>query len=300
VSGTAGTGKTSLSAHFASAAAARGERCLWFAFEESSSQIVRNMRSIGIDLEPAMRKGLLRFHAERPTMFGLEMHLVTIHKLVKEFKPRVIIIDPITNFATLGTEAEIKAMLTRLIDFFKMQQITAMFTSLTSGGTFMESTEVGVSSLMDTWMLLRDVENGAERNRVLHLLKSRGMSHSNQVREFLLTNHGIELRDVYLGPSGSLLMGSARVALEAEENAAAVVREQGTRGRTRELEHKRQTVEAQVASLRAAYKAEEAELLKTIEQDKIRAGVLADDRIRMGAQRQADALSTVKHNGGRQ
>ena len=135
VSGTAGTGKTSLAAHFAHAAAARGERCLWFAFEESSSQIIRNMRSIGIDLEPAVRRGMLRFHAERPTICGLEMHLVTIHKLVNQFRPRVVVIDPITNFAALGSEAEVKAMLTRLIDFFKMQQITALFTSLTAGGT---------------------------------------------------------------------------------------------------------------------------------------------------------------------
>jgi len=203
VSGTAGSGKTSLAAHFAQAATTRGERCLWFAFEESSSQICRNMRSIGIDLEPAVRRGTLRFHAERPTICGLEMHLVTIHKLVNQFKPRVVVIDPVSNFATLGPEAEVQAMMTRLIDFFKMQRITALTTSLTAGGAFLESTEVGVSSLMDAWLLLRDVQNGAERNRVLHLVKSRGMAHSNQVREFLLTDHGVELRDVYVGPSGS-------------------------------------------------------------------------------------------------
>jgi circadian clock protein KaiC len=298
VSGTAGTGKTSLSAHFASAAAARGERCLWFAFEESASQIIRNMRSIGIDLEPAVPQGRLRFHAERPTMFGLEMHLVTIHKLVREFKPRIIIIDPITNFATLGSESEIKAMLTRLIDFFKMQQITAMFTSLTSGGTFMESTEVGVSSLMDTWMLLRDVENGAERNRVLHLLKSRGMAHSNQVREFLLTNQGVELRDVYLGPAGTLLMGSARLALEAEEKAVAVAQEEERKKLLRDLERKQETVEIQIASLRSAYEAEAAELLKTIDQSNMRVAVLAADRVQMARQRQADeSAGTAKRNG---
>ena len=142
------------------------------------------MRSIGIDLEPAVRRGTLRFYAERPAICGLEMHLVTIHKLVNQFRPRVIILDPVTNFASLGNEAEIKAMLTRLIDFLKMQQITALFTGLTAGGAFAEFTEVGVSSLMDTWLMLRDVQNGAERNRVLHLVKSRGMAHSNQVREF--------------------------------------------------------------------------------------------------------------------
>jgi circadian clock protein KaiC len=257
------------------------------------------MRSIGIDLEPAVRQGRLRFHAERPTMFGLEMHLVTIHKLVKEFKPRIIIIDPITNFASLGSEAEIKSMLTRLIDFFKMQQITAMFTSLTSGGTFMESTEVGVSSLMDTWMLLRDVENGAERNRVLHLLKSRGMAHSNQVREFLLTNRGVELRDVYLGPAGTLLMGTARLALEAQEKAAAVAQEDERKKLLRDLERKQETVEIQIASLRSAYEAEAAELLKTIDQSNRRVAVLAADRVQMARQRQADESAGTAGGNGR-
>ncbi len=294
VSGTAGSGKTSLAAHFAAAATARGERCLWFAFEESASQIIRNMRSIGVGLEPAVTQGLLRFHAERPNMFGLEMHLVTIHKLVNQFKPRVVIIDPITNFNSLGSEAEIKAMLVRLIDFFKMQQITALFTSLTSGGTFEESTEVGVSSLMDAWLLLRDLESGAERNRVLHLLKSRGMAHSNQVREFLLTNQGIELRDVYLGPSGALLTGSVRDALEAQEKAQGVVREQQTAGKQREVERKRQAMEARVALLRAEYEVEQDEILKGIEQDKRAACVLAGDRVQMGEQRQADAAATPK------
>ena len=289
VSGTAGTGKTSLAAHFACASAARGERCLWFAFEESSSQIIRNMRSIGIDLEPAVKQGRLRFHAQRPTISGLEMHLVTMHKLVNEFKPRVVVVDPITNFTALGSEAEIKAMVTQLIDFFKMQQITVLFTTLTSGGHFMESTEVGVSSLMDAWLLLRDMESGAERNRVLHLLKSRGMAHSNQVREFLLTDHGVELRDVYVGPSGALLTGSARVALGAQEKAQAVVREQEIEGKKRELERKRQALEARVASLRAEFEAEQAEVLKAIGQDEAHAGVLAHDRVQMARQRQADA-----------
>ncbi len=289
VSGTAGTGKTSLAAHFAHAAAARGERCLWLAFEESSSQIIRNMRSIGIDLEPAVRRGMLRFHAERPTICGLEMHLVTIHKLVNQFRPRVVIIDPVTNFAALGSEAEVKAMLTRLIDFFKMQQITALFTSLTAGGTPLEATDVGVSSLMDTWLLLRDVQNGAERNRFLHIVKSRGMAHSNQVREFLLTDHGVELRDVYVGPSGLLLAGGAREALEAQEKAQALVRGQETEGKKRKLERKRQAMEAQIAVLRAEFEVEQAEAAKTIGQDQTRAGVLAGDRVQMARQRQSDA-----------
>ena len=294
VSGTAGTGKTSLAAHFAQGTVARGERCLWFAFEESSSQIIRNMRSIGIDLEPAVRRGTLRFHAERPTMFGLEMHLVTIHKLVNEFKPRVVIIDPVTDFTAIGSEAEIMAMLTRLIDFFKMQQITALFTGLTVVGALSEGTDVGVSSLMDTWLLLRDVQNGAERNRVLHLLKSRGMAHSNQIREFLLTDHGVELRDVYVGPSGVLLAGSARDALEAQEKALTLVRGQEIEGKNRELDRKRQAMEAQIAVLRAEFEVEQVEAAKTIGQDQTRAGVLVGDRIQMARLRQSDAGTTGK------
>jgi len=294
VSGTAGTGKTSLAAHFIHAAAVRGERCLWFAFEESSSQIIRNMRSIGIDLEPAVRRGTLRIHAERPTMCGLEMHLVIMHKLVNQFRPRVVVIDPVTDFAALGQEWEIKAMLTRLVDFFKMQQITALFTSLTAGRAFVESADVGVSSLMDTWLLLRDVQNGAERNRVLHLLKSRGMAHSNQVREFLLTDHGAELRDVYVGASGDLLTGSARNALEAQEKAQTLVRGQETEGKKRELERKRHALEAQIAVLRAEFEVEQAEEAKTIEQDQTRASVLAGDRVQMARRRQSDARAAGK------
>jgi circadian clock protein KaiC len=301
-SGASGTGKTSLAAYFAHGATARGERCLWFAFEESSSQIIRNMRSIGIDLEQAVRRGMLRFHAERPTNCGLEMHLVTIHKLVNQFRPRVVVIDPISNFATLGSEAQIKAMLTRLVDFFKMQQITALFTSLTAGGTpmesaggtLMETTDLAIASLMDTWLLLRDVQNGAERNRVLYLLKSRGMAHSNQVREFLLTDHGAELRDVYVGPSGVLLTGSARLALEAQEKAQALVSGQKIEGKNRDLDRKRQAMEAQIAVLRAEFEVEQTEAAKMIEQDKTRAGVLAGDRVQMARLRQSDASNAGK------
>jgi circadian clock protein KaiC len=291
VSGTAGSGKTSLAAHFAQAACARGERCLWFAFEESSSQIIRNMRSIGIDLAPAVRRGTLRFHAERPTMCGLEMHLVTIHKAVDQFRPRVIVIDPVSNFATLGSEAQIQAMMTRLIDFFKTQRITVLITSLTAGGGLADSTGGGVSSLMDAWLLLRDVQNGAECNRVLHLVKSRGMAHSNQVREFLLTGHGVELRDVYVGPSGVLLAGSARDALEAQEKAQALVREQEIEGKDRTVERQRRAMEAQVAALRAAFDVEQAEAARVIGQDLTRARVLAGDRVHMVGRRQSDAVS---------
>ena len=294
VSGTAGSGKTSLAAHLAAAAAERGERCLWFSFYESSSQIIRNMRSIGIDLAPAVRRGTLRIEAERSTIWGLEMHLVTIHKLVNGFKPSVVIIDPASSFATLGSEADVRAMMTRLIDFFKVQGVTALITSLTSGDATLESTEVAISALMDTWLLLRDVHNGAERNRVLHLVKSRGMKHSNQVREFLLTDHGVELRDVYAGPSGVLLTGSARGALEAQEKAQTLLYGEETQSKRHNLERKRQAMEAQVAVLRAEYEVEEAEAARMIGQDRTRAGVLAGDRVRMAHERQSDKKSTAE------
>ena len=192
VSGTAGTGKTSIAAHFANAACSRGERCLYFAFEEAPSQITRNMRSIGIDLEPWMNQGLLDIYAVRPTIYGLEMHLVKMYKMVMEFKPEVVVIDPVTNLIAIGSDTEVKSMLARLIDFLKANQITAFFTNLSHGGS-LEQTEFGISSLMDTWLLLRDIEIGGERNRGLYILKSRGMAHSNQIREFLLTDKGITL-----------------------------------------------------------------------------------------------------------
>ena len=294
VSGTAGSGKTSLAAHFANAAAMRGERCLWFAFEESSSQIIRNMLSIGIDLERAVRQGRLRFYAERPTISGLETHLVNIHKEVGEFKPQVVIVDPITNFTALGSNTEIKAMLTRLIDFFKMQQITALFTTLSTGRGSLESMDLGVSSLMDTWLLLRDIESGTERNRVMHLLKSRGMAHSNQVREFLLTDHGVELRDTYLGPSGKFLTGSARTTQEAIEKAEAVERSQEVEGRKFELERKKLILDAKIAALKAEFETEQAEILKGLGREKLRSSVQDEECVKMAHLRQIDAPASRK------
>jgi circadian clock protein KaiC len=228
------------------------------------------------------------------------MHLVTMQKEVSQFRPRVIIIDPVTNFASLGSEAEVKAMLTRLIDFFKMQQITAFFTSLTKGGTPLEATDLGISSLMDTWLLLRDVQNGAERNRFFDVVKSRGMPHSHQMREFLLTDHGVELRDVYVGPSGLLLAGGAREVLEAQEKAQTLVRGQEIEGKKRKLESKRQALEAQIAVLQAEFEVEESEAAKTIGQDQKRAGVLAGDRVQMARQRQSDANPEGKTPGQKQ
>ena len=196
----------------------RGERCIYFAFEESSDQMMRNMRSIGIDLEQWVKKGRLMFHAVRPTVYGLETHLSIMHNLINTFNPSTVIVDPISNLISVGTETETKSTLMRLIDFLKQKQITSMFTDLTHGGDALEQTREGISSLMDTWLLLRDIEIGGERNRGLYVLKSRGMAHSNQIREFLLSDRGIDIVDVYLGPGG-VLTGSARVAQEAQEKA---------------------------------------------------------------------------------
>jgi len=193
VSGIAGTGKSTLGAHFIEAACARGEKALYFAFEESQDQIIRNMRSVGIDLEKFVKKGLLKFQNARPSAWGLEVHLALIHKTISEFEPSVVVVDPITNFLAVGDEIETKSMLTRLIDFLKMRQITGMFTSLTSTGTYADDSEVGVSSLMDAWLLVKNIESNGERNRGLYILKARGIAHSNQVREFVLTDRGIEL-----------------------------------------------------------------------------------------------------------
>src|SRR5437764_10102697 len=244
VSGTSGTGKTSLAAHFADAACRRGERCLYFAFEESQSQAVRNARSIGLNLQPWIDGGLLRFHATRPTFHGLEMHLATMLRLVRDARPQVVVVDPISNMLAAGTADEARAMLLRLVDSLKQQQVTALFTNLTSAGdASLEQTDLGVSSIVDTWLLLRDIELGGERNRGIYVLKSRGMAHSNQIREFLLTDRGIELRDVYVGPEG-VLTGSMRHVQEAREKATALSRRQETEGKQRALEEKREALEA--------------------------------------------------------
>jgi circadian clock protein KaiC len=221
VSGTAGTGKSSLASSFVAAACRRGERCLYLAFEESPGQIIRNMRSIGLDLDRWMRRDLLRIHARRPTALGLEAHLVGVHRLIDEWRPRVVVMDPVTNMVAVGSETEVKAMLARLIDFMKQRQITALFTSLTEGGVAAERTDLGVSSLMDVWMLLGNLEANGERNRAIQIVKARGMAHSNQVREFVMTNHGITLIDVSRRADGSVAIGSVRGAQQQQARAAS-------------------------------------------------------------------------------
>jgi circadian clock protein KaiC len=193
VSGTAGTGKSSLAANFTSAACARGEDCLYFAFEESPSQILRNMRSVGVDLEPWTKKRLLHFHAVRPTSTGLEGHLAAIHKLIAKLRPSVVVIDPITNLVLGSGIYGVNSMLMRLVDFLKVEQITSMFTNLTFARDPQDRTAAAVSSLMDTWIVLRDSEPNGRPKRELYVLKSRGMAHSREVRELIVTKRGIEL-----------------------------------------------------------------------------------------------------------
>jgi len=290
ISGTAGTGKTSIAAHFANAACSRGEKCLYFAFEEAPSQITRNMRSIGIDLDPWMEQGLLDIYAVRPTIYGLEMHLVKMYKMVREFKPKVVIIDPVTNLIAIGSDTEVKSMLSRLIDFLKANQITALFTNLSHSGGGLEQTEFGISSLMDTWLLLRDIELGGERNRGLYILKSRGMAHSNQIREFLLTDKGIDLVDVYLGPSG-VLTGAARIAQEAQEKASELMRREEIERKKRELERKRQAIEAHITALRSEFEAAQEEVNMLTQQEELQEKAQTGDRAEMGRLRKADVSS---------
>jgi circadian clock protein KaiC len=287
VSGTAGIGKTSTAAHFAEAACKRGERVLFFCFEESPNQLMRNMLSIGIRLEPWVRKGLLRFQATRPTFYGLEMHLAVTHKFVNEFKPDVVILDPINTFIVGDKEFEIKTVLMRIVDFLKVKQITALFTSLTSGECRMESSDVGISSLIDTWLLLRDIELNGERNRGMYVLKSRGIANSNQIREFVLTNHGVELRDVYIGSNG-VLTGSARIAQEALENSEVLTRKHTIELKKREIARKRREIEAKVATMLADFGSEESEALKNIEDEKEMIKRLELDKIEMAISRNAN------------
>ncbi len=287
VSGTAGTGKTSLAAQFAEATCKRGERVLFFTFEESPSQLVRNMRSIGINLESWVKKGVLRFHATRPTLYGLETHLTTSIKLINQFKPDVVILDPINGFVIGQNQTEVKTLLLRLVDFLKMKGITAFFTSLTGDSANMENSDVYISSLIDTWLLLRDIEIGGERNRGLYVLKSRGMSHSNQIREFRLTNHGIELLDVYVGAEG-VLTGSARLSQETKDEAEQLLRQQEIGSKQFGLERKREAMEAQIVVLRSEFQAEESEALKVIRIEKARNERFTEDQVKMGKSRRGD------------
>jgi len=284
ISGLAGTGKSTFGASFVEAASARGEKSLYFAFEESPDQIVRNMRSVGIDLAPRVEAGLLRFEAARPSLYGFEMHLARMNRDIEQFAPSLLVVDPISAFR--GPSTEIHATLIRLADICKTKGITAVFTSLSASADEMDESERSVSSLMDTWISLRDIEADGERNRVLYLLKSRGMNHSKQLREYRLTDHGIELIDAYVGPAG-VLTGSARAAQEAREREAELSRRQVTQLRRRELARKRAAIERQIAELTALIEAEESEVATLIGQEEARESALGTDRAAMATRRGA-------------
>ncbi len=288
VTGTSGTGKSSMAASFINAACSRGERCLYFAFEESRQQIIRNMRSISIDLEPWVKKGQLEFRNSRPTVYGLEMHLVAIHKAIDAFDPTIVVFDPISNLITAADEREVRSMLARLIDYLKTKQITALCVDLTAVGGSLERTEVGISSLMDTWILLRVMEESGERNRGLYILKSRGMQHSNQVREFCLSGNGIELRDVYVG-SGAVFTGSARVTQETKERAMALQRSLEIERKHREIARKQALFEAQITALRTQFEIEKDDLEREIANEKLHQETFADNAREMARIRKADA-----------
>jgi circadian clock protein KaiC len=293
VTGTAGTGKSILAAHFIAAACRRGERCLYFAFEESRNQIIRNIRSVGIDLEPWLDSGLLEFRNSRPTLYGLEMHLVAMHKAIEAFDASIVVIDPISNLVAAASEIEVKSMLSRLIDFLKMKQITAFCTDLTTTSSSLEQTEVGISSLMDTWLLLKIVEENGERNRGLYVLKSRGMAHSNQIREFCLSDTGIELKDVYVG-AGMVLTGSARVVQESKERAEAARRSQEIERKKRDVERKKAVLEARIMALRNELEVEKEELEQAIAGENLYQQVLAEEIQAMARARKADVFTSAE------
>lgn len=286
VSGTAGSGKTTLAASFAEATCRRGERCLYIGFEESGDQITRNMKSVGIELEPWIKKGLLFHEAWRPTQFGLEMHLLRIHKLVEKIQPNTVVLDPITNLVRGTGETEISSMLMRLMDFLKEKLITSIFISLTGGGAALEKTEVGISSLTDTWILLRDIELNGERNRCLYVLKSRGMAHSNQLREFTMSDQGLKLIPAYIG-LGGVLTGSSRVAQEAKERATALAEEQENQRRQRDMTLKRLNLQAQIASLQAELSSTEQRIEEVAQEDEDRMRRVKQDRAELSKSRGA-------------
>jgi len=284
LSGVAGTGKTTIGSHFVDAACARGERCMFFVLEEGAEEICRNARSIGLDLKQWVERGKLRFEAARPSLYGLEMHLARMHRDLDAFKPDMVVVDPISAFR--GPPTEVHATLLRMLDLLKSRGITTLFTSLRTETTEGEGTDHGLSSLMDVWIKLMDIEANGERNRLLYLVKSRGMSHSNQVREYRVTDSGIELIEAYIGPEG-VLTGIARLSQEAREKAAAKRRREEVERRRREITRRRDSLERQIEELRATLVIEEEEARKLLDEEEVHEATLAVDRAAVAARRGA-------------
>ena len=290
VSGTAGTGKTSIAAYFAAETCRRGERCIYFSFEESPKQIIRNMKSIGLDMQQYVDNGTLNFHASRPTLYGLEMHLVAMHKHIRKFKPHCVVLDPITNLITIGSVGDVKSMLVRLLDFLMEEQITVMFTALSLNTIVNEQTDEGVSSLVDAWLLVRDIEFNGERNRGMYVMKSRGMKHSNQVREFIINDNGLNLVDVYLGPEG-VLTGSAREAEQLKENTGKALHDYALDRKDREILRKRKVLESKISSLQTEFESVEEELNKVYMEEELRRAIIEktrQDMIKMRREAETD------------
>ncbi|MFP4308635.1 MAG: circadian clock protein KaiC [Desulfococcaceae bacterium] len=287
ISGTAGTGKSSLAAAFAAAACRRGERTLYLSFEEAPRQIIRNMAGIGIDLDTPLKEGAMRFHAARATSFGLELHLSIILKRVEDFGPDVLLIDPISNLTGVASAAEVKRMLTRLIDSMKSRGITTLFSDLIRSADFAEDTETAISSLMDSWLLLRHIETNGERNRGIQVLKSRGMSHSNQIRELVIDEKGLSLKDVYVGPAG-VLTGTARLVQEAEDSAEARNRARKIARLRRELQRKERVLESQISALRNAFACEKEDIEEAIAAGEAREAEFARHREHLAHMRGRD------------
>lgn len=281
VSGTSGTGKTIFASSFVDAACKRGERAIFFSFEESKEQIVRNMRSAGIDLQAHLDSGLLCFETARPSLFGLEMHLTQMNRIIERTEPSVVVVDPIS--ALRGPVSEVHAMLLRMVDLLKVKGITTVFTNL-NGPEGQDKTEHGLSSLMDTWVGLHHIEANGERNGVLYLLKSRGMSHSNQIREYEITDDGVRLIDAYVGPAG-VLTGTARQMQEARERDEALHRREEAERRRREQAGRRAAAERQIDEMRAELDAADAELARVDEQEGGRESRVQADRATMAAAR---------------
>jgi circadian clock protein KaiC len=295
ISGTAGTGKTSIATTFAAGACERGEKCIYFSFEESASQILRNTKSIGLDLEKHIQSGLLEICASRPTLYGLEMHLVDIHKRIKDFKPDTVIIDPITNLITIGSISEVKSMLIRLISFLQDQQVTVMFTALALNNIIQEQTDETISSLVDAWLLVRDIESNGERNRGMYIMKSRGMKHSNQVREFVITDSGLELVNVYLGPNG-VLTGSAREEQMLQEHAGEILKGHQMSAKDKEIVRKRNILEAKIANLKAEFESVEDELNRVYTEEQIKKEAARKNRQEI-VNRRGGLSSAEDHDG---